>query len=153
MLCLAQVKTNALDVSVRMATEVGITHIAVFVSERSIARADKVNRWGRIAMAAAKQCGRNDIPDIQWFKNMQDMGKMVSETVAHRFIALPGAPSSKIPTDSHTSILVGPEGGFTPKEVTWALENGFQSVGLSQWTLRADTAASLAAAFICDEAP
>jgi 16S rRNA (uracil1498-N3)-methyltransferase len=148
MLCIAQVKTNALDVSIRMATEVGITHIVVFVAGRSIARAEKISRWSRIATAAAKQCGRNDVPKIQWFRSIKEAEAMMSTIVERRLIALPGSPPYKANSSTSCSIIVGPEGGFTPEEVNWALQNGFHSVGLSPWTLRADTAATLAAACI-----
>ena len=147
-LCIAQTKPKALDMAIRSSTEVGITHLFVFCASRSVNRSERIERWIRIATAAAKQCGRSDIPTIQWYSSMRQMLDMLPTSINQRFIAQPNATQLRCEV-SPSAILVGPEGGFTDAEIELAMGVEFNPVGLADWTLRADTAAILAAGYIC----
>jgi 16S rRNA (uracil1498-N3)-methyltransferase len=140
-------KPKALDLAIRTITEIGLTHLVVFVAERSNARNCRLDRWQRLLTAAAKQCGRSEWPTIQWCESPQEALASLPATVQTHFIATPSTPSAPAPTGP-SSIWVGPEGGFTEAETQWALQSQFVPVGLGHWTLRADTAATLAAAHI-----
>jgi len=146
-LCLAQIKPKAMDIAIRMATEVGITHLVIFPAQRSNARGERLERWQRVATAAAKQCGRSDLPKIAWSKSLHDVVNALPAEIETLLIAVPGAERQQTPHQS-AAILVGPEGGWNEDEIRWALANGFSPVSLGHWTLKAETAATLAAAHV-----
>ena len=149
-LCMAQTKQKALDLAIRACTEVGVTHLNIFCAERSVNRAQRLDRWTRIATAAAKQCGRSEIPTLGWFASLRELMDALEPQVTQRFIASQSGEFMERDS-SPAAILIGPEGGFTDTELSTAQQAGFKPVGLAHWTLRADTAAILAAAFICSD--
>lgn len=146
-LLLALLKPKALDVAVRMATETGVTAITVWRAARSVQRPPRVDRWERIAQAAAQQCGRADLPALRAADGL-DGALDAAQSAGHRLlVALPGAarPDRQ---QGRMAAIVGPEGGLTEQEVDVCLQAGATPLGLGAWTLRADTAAALAAAFV-----
>lgn len=144
-LALALLKPKALDLALRMAVEAGITHVHIYTAARSQNRPPRPDRWTKIAEAAAKQCGRADLPTLLVHASL--MEALDSLAGMGLYIALPGAPSLK-PPSSPASAIVGPEGGLTETEIEAALSAGAQPLGLGQWVLRAETAAILASGFI-----
>lgn len=141
-LVLALPKGPAMDLAVRMATELGATDIHPVLAARSVATGDRVDRWERVAEAAARQCHRADIPRIHAVVPLArsfDMGGV------ERRIALPGAPALPV-TDGPVAVWVGPEGGWTSAEIDQALAAGCAPTGLGRWVLRADTAVAAALA-------
>jgi len=147
-LVMAQVKPKALDVVIRMATELGVTEFIIFPSAHSISREPKLERWSRLSVAAAKQCGRNTLPKLTWLPSLAEAWNAISDEITVRLVAHPNA-DSEAPTQSiPTAIFVGPEGGFRDDEVAWLCEHGAFPITLGQWVLRADTAATVAAAIM-----
>ena len=57
-LCISLLKQQAWSTSLRMATELGVSHIVPVCAQRCIQRQDKKERWKKIILAAAKQSGR-----------------------------------------------------------------------------------------------
>ena len=139
-LVIAIPKGEAMVNAIRMATEAGATHIHPVVTNRTVPRGDKNERWSRVVAAAAKQCGRADVPQVFPLVPLVDT---YSRLPTERRIALPGAATMP-PAANSVAVLVGPEGGFDDGEVTAAVECGFSPFGLGQWTLRTDTAAAAA---------
>src|SRR5262249_39140542 len=60
----ALVKHDKMDLVVEKATELGVVRIAPLVTRYAVARGDHVERWRRIAVAAAKQSGRTRVPAV-----------------------------------------------------------------------------------------
>lgn len=60
----ALLKGPRMDVVVEKATELGVHRIAPVLTMHCVARGSHVSRWNRIALAAAKQCGRTRVPAI-----------------------------------------------------------------------------------------
>lgn len=149
-LIIAQVKPKALDVAIRMATEVGISTLIIFPAAHSISREPKLERWSRLSVAAAKQCGRNTLPRVLWAPSLQEAWALIPEEIDLRLVAHPNSESNDATTSSPKAIFVGPEGGFRTEEVTWLCDQGAQLLSLGQWILRADTAATVAAAMLCN---
>lgn len=143
-LLLGLLKGPAMDAAVRMATEAGATHIHPLLLQRSVARGDRRERWLRIATSAATQCGRADVPEVFTPLPLREaLDSLPSEVDAR--VALPGA--DRLPGSSGpAAVLVGPEGGLSPKEVQQALDAGLRPMGLGDWVLRAETAAAVATA-------
>ena len=147
-------KGDKLDTVIQKAVECGVTEIVPFESERCIAKAKaeaearKTERRNRIAIEAAKQCGRGCIPEVH-------------QTVSFE-CALQGAKAAdlclicyededkttiKQVLKKHTdkrldsvSVLIGSEGGFSPQEIKKAIEAGMIPVSLGKRILRTETA-------------
>ena len=145
---------EAMDSTLRRATELGVTSIQPLVTARSSPlpageRADKrLAHWRQVAIAACEQCGRNRIPDVSqprsfdvWLRDWTDSGVILVPAV-RRSLAAIAQPGSKF------ALLVGPEGGFDPREVAAAQANGFASLALGPRVLRTETAAAAALAIV-----
>jgi 16S rRNA (uracil1498-N3)-methyltransferase len=131
----ALVKGERPELIVQKLTELGVDRIVPFVAERSVVRWDAAKsdknaaRWRAIARQAAMQCRRTWLPAVSEVRRFADVA------------ALPGAvraaPGGAPPSLAHTTVLVGPEGGWSPAEAAAALP----TVGLGPYVLRAETAA------------
>ena len=143
-LLLALTKGPAMDTAVRMATEAGVTHLHPVLTARSVPRGERTDRWERIAASSAQQCGRADIPAMTQVLTLADALAALPPGLDAR-IAMPGAPAAAAAIGP-AAVLIGPEGGFAPHEVTAALAAGFTPMGLGRWTFRVDTAVAVAVA-------
>lgn len=136
-------KGGKIDDVLRDATELGATRFVVAVAERSVRRPEaQAARWRRVAVEAARQCGRGDVPDI------------VGPVPFTEAVALAAAPISLLldPTGQPLRALgagpialaVGPEGGFSPAEIAAATQLGYRVVSLGPFVLRTETACAAA---------
>lgn len=139
-------KGPAMDLIVRMGTELGLTHLVPAITRRSVARPERADRFVRLADAAAQQCGRSDRvvvhEPLPW---VEALARVPAEV--DRRIAVPGATLRHRAAEA-AAVAVGPEGGLDAYEVHQAIETGWTPTGLGAWTLRADTAAVAALALI-----
>ena len=145
-------KKEKMDYIIEKATELGVHSIIPIISERTIVKVsqersdNKIARWKKIAQAAAKQCGRTDVPEIkniQKFYNAVDninnfdlalMACLAEDTISFKE-AISGIGSEKI------IVFIGPEGDFTPDEIEMAKENtNCKFISLGKRVLKSDTA-------------
>lgn len=104
-------------------------------------------RWRRIAVEAAKQCGRNRVMEIaaprEWGHLLAESGRF-----AGKWLCSPGGKAAEFPSCASGELLVavGPEGGFTDDEEDSAEEAGFRPLALAPTVLRVETAAIVALA-------
>jgi len=145
-------KTEKMTWVVQKATELGVTHIVPLLTERVIPRLSSAqakrhqDRWQRIALEAAQQSERWEVPTVS---ALQSFGEFC---VAKRhkelsLILVEREPQGSLnsiafPTQWEDSLilLVGPEGGWTEAELTEAEKRGYQKVSLGTRILRAETA-------------
>jgi 16S rRNA (uracil1498-N3)-methyltransferase len=80
------------------------------------------------------------MPLLTEFRHLQDA---LCELPAQRYICSPGSPPTR-PDSTDVAVLIGPEGGLGEEELVLAVSEGFEPLGLSPWTLRADTAVAAA---------
>jgi|GEM_PF-1053488 len=138
-LYLCTLKQQAWSTSLRMATELGVHHIVPVLSERSIVRKEKHDRWNNIILAAAKQSGRSLIPNLHSMMTFSEV--CTQKHAACRYVLSPGESSSEITAITQTTMLcIGPEGGFSKKEILLARQEDWKICGLNSAVLRADTA-------------
>ncbi len=136
----ALVKHEAMDTLIRMSVELGVTRILPVLAERSVARGERAERWRRVVASAAAQCGRADVPEVLEPLPLVAALERVPADLDRR-IYTPGAPLRSPPLGP-CALLLGPEGGWSAREVADATTRGFQPEGLGPRVLRADTAAA-----------
>jgi 16S rRNA (uracil1498-N3)-methyltransferase len=149
------------DDIVRRATELGVAAIHPALSRRSVARPDperaaaRVERWRRIASEATRQCGREEVPEVfdlapldeamEGALDDDDRGLVLWEGEQKRSLSSVLADLSGA---AGVSLVVGPEGGLTPREVEGARDLGYDVVTLGPLVLRVETAAVAACAVV-----
>jgi 16S rRNA (uracil1498-N3)-methyltransferase len=154
-LCQAIPKVDKMDGIIRHATELGVRRIIPFLAERSIPRwpaakgPQKRERWQKIAVEAARQCGRIDVPEIGEIATFAEMLTTAPEG-ALRLIPWEEEAGRGIrevlrdPRYDGTQrfhLVIGPEGGFTRDELALARRASFLPVSLGRRVLRVETAA------------
>ncbi|HYC45894.1 MAG TPA: 16S rRNA (uracil(1498)-N(3))-methyltransferase [Burkholderiales bacterium] len=138
-----------MDYTVQKAVELGVTAIQPLSTERSIVRLDearsakRVAHWQSVAIGACAQCGRNVVPEIRptaalnvW---LASLGRG-----AVRLTLAPDASVSLRQLERPAGgvvLLVGPEGGLSPRERETAAAAGFSAIRLGPRVLRTETAA------------
>ena len=126
-------------------TEVGVDVIVPFSAERSVVRWDvekatrQHERLTRVAREAAMQSRRVWMPTV---RPLVDVGALMGELGAGVALAHPGGAP---PSLERPGLLVGPEGGFSDRELAGAPA----TVGLGPTVLRAETAAVAAGLSLC----
>ena len=137
---------------VEKATEVGVDRIVPTIGERSERKVYKTDRALRIALSATKQSLKARIPVIDEPVSVKDfIGQSGTglKLIAYCFegdmkrISIQEALRGYDGKD--VTILIGPEGDFSPEEARLAVENGYVPVHLGSSRLRTETAAVLAA--------
>jgi 16S rRNA (uracil1498-N3)-methyltransferase len=151
-------KGPGMDSIVRKATEIGVTQIFPLESERTQVRLDdersdrKIEKWQTAALEAAKQCGNPFLPqimpvqnaaafmesarnfDLKLIASLQPGAKSL-KPVLNAFVAAQGRPPKRV------LWLIGPEGDFTPAEMSVSKSAGFEPITLGPLVLRCETAA------------
>jgi 16S rRNA (uracil1498-N3)-methyltransferase len=154
-------KAERFDWLVEKATEIGVARIVPLLTERSVVRSregGRADRWRRIAVEAAEQCGRSIVPEISAPARFDEA---LAEAPGVRLLPYesldPNGPTIADALDRQidaffamaaTSIFIGPEGGFTDDEVTHARAAGAEAVTLGRRILRAETAGIVAATLV-----
>lgn len=149
-------KGERMDVTLQKATELGAARISPVTCERSVVRLDEERaerrheRWSSILHSACEQCGRNRIPQLD---DLQKLDSVLNEAQQANELRIVLAPTGthglrELPRPMSLSVLIGPEGGLSDKEIGLAIEWGFTPVKLGTRILRTETAglAILAAA-------
>lgn len=142
----ALTKHDKFEWIIQKAVELGITKIIPFSSERTIKKYDqaKLERWQKIAVEAAKQCGTSVKPMIG--RNME-FSNLVSDFANHGSVVLfyegekINTVSEMPPLRNNILIIIGPEGGFSADEIGEAKKAGASTVSLGPLILRVETAA------------
>ena len=155
-------KKEKMDYIVEKATELGVSSIIPITSERTVVKLDekkkanKEARWKKIAVEAAKQCGRADVPEIkstQKFYNAIDsvndfdlalMATIADETIDFKDAILDFEAGKII-------VFIGPEGDFTPEEIEMARDTNCKFVSFGKMVLKSDTAALYALSILNHE--
>jgi 16S rRNA (uracil1498-N3)-methyltransferase len=159
-LALGLTKGEKMDWVVEKATELGVHTILPFFSSYTVPKlnerkmAQRSERWQKIAVSAAKQCGRARIPKILALTEFRDLLKTVSRD-ALRLLFWEKECEQQLSELKETRtiisevvVTIGPEGGFSAQEAALALDQGFQAVRLGRRILRAETAAVAALAAV-----
>jgi 16S rRNA (uracil1498-N3)-methyltransferase len=151
-LALAIIKGPRMDFAIEKAVELGASEVWPLLCERCVVRdpgRERIARWRRLGIAAGKQslaaraveiASPIDFPALP-SRVPRAMLPLICQAQAH-----PLAPLARRATDAGILIACGPEGDFTPGEVSAAERAGFLRAGLGRQRLRTETAALAALA-------
>lgn len=143
------VKGEKMDWVVQKATELGVAELIPCSSERSVVHWDPIDlekkwiRFQRIIKEATLQSKRETLMKMERYMKLSDAFKLAfaskwiaSESHLRSFIP----PSLKFSKGTSISVVVGPEGGLSPNEITMAQSSGYQPFSLGPSILRSETA-------------
>ena len=140
-----------MELIIQKATELGALGILPFQSEKSIslrereAKQKKAHRWQHIAIKAVQQSRRARVPFVGECQPFEEVLENLGEDGLKVLLWEKGGESLKTVLKRHPAqkiyAMVGPEGGFTEKEVKSAKGRGFIPVKIGQRILRTETAA------------
>jgi len=151
-------KGKNMDLIVQKAVELGASKLVPILSDRTIVQLDadetakKREKWRTVALEACKQCGQNHLPVISAPMIMKDFLERADKSSLLLIASLqPDARTLKFVLSEYTqqhgalpkrvTVFVGPEGDFTPAEISLAKSHGCQPITLGPIILRTETAA------------
>lgn len=142
-----------METVIQKTTELGVSAIVPFKSEKSISlgeldsRQKRSHNWNEVARKAAKQSRRADIPEVLAYRQF-DESLQAAEGFSLKALLWEGAGTSlrellsnAAEPVSSAAVLAGPEGGLTDREMRAAEAAGFVTVNLGWRVLRTETAA------------
>ncbi len=141
-------KGERMDWVLQKATELGVSVIQPVLSERCNVQLDKSRwtkrwqHWQRVIISACEQSGRNHLPQL---KPVMELSQFISQTPTKQLFVLQPElgirfTKLKIKPKYPIGFLIGPEGGFTDKEVDSCIAAGIKGVTLGPRILRTETA-------------
>lgn len=150
----AMPKADKMETIIQKAVELGAASITPVMTRRCVSRPDaksmdkKLVRYNRIALEAAKQCGRGVVPPVlpllelpQALEQMQRTGCPIlfyeNATAPAKQVIAKARESGK---ELEIAVLIGAEGGFDVDEVALAMEHGCHILSLGKRILRCETA-------------
>lgn len=129
------------------ATEIGIHEITPIICDRSERKVINTERFDKIILTAMKQCNQLYLPKLNSAMTFKEFVKLKNEglqLVAHCEETDKKTLKSVLVPNENITILIGPEGDFSEKEIEAALENNYIPVSLGNSRLRTETAAIVA---------
>lgn len=159
-------KSGKMEGIIQKSVELGVYSIIPVAMDRCVSKLeagkkqdDKINRWNKVAIEAAKQCGRGIIPKVDAPMNFSDaidkMSKAPLSIMPYEILATSDNSNLKsiLSENSATeiSVIIGPEGGFSESEAALAKKSGIKLIGLGPRILRTETVSSAILAIIMYE--
>lgn len=159
-------KADKMELIIQKGTELGISSFIPVKLSRCIVKLDgkdeikKQDRWQKISEVAAKQSGRDIVPEVMHLKTLSETINMISEydlflvafeeekdnTLKNELLKL-----KELKNEYKIACLVGPEGGLTKEEVLKLEENGAKVITLGNRILRTETVAMYIASTVMYE--
>lgn len=160
-ICQALIKSRVMDYMIEKTSELGISKIIPFYSERTVIKLDnskvqqKMKHWTEISRSAVKQSGRPLPAVISRPVSFRELLNDLREKEGLKVVLWEGEDDNDIKDllrsgepQSHFTGIVGPEGGFSRSEIRELKEAGFIPASLGTRILRSETAAIALVAII-----
>lgn len=159
-------KSDKMEGIIQKSVELGVHSIVPVQMDRCVSKldggkkqAEKLKRWNKISVEAAKQCGRGILPQIEEPLSFKEaISKMTKNGLAIMpYEVLAGEDNSTLKNilsstaEKEFSVIIGPEGGFSDSEAALAKDMGIHLVGLGPRILRTETVSSAILAIIMYE--
>jgi 16S rRNA (uracil1498-N3)-methyltransferase len=129
------------------ATEIGIQEITPIICDRSERKVINLERFEKIILSAMKQSNETYLPKLNEAISFKEFIKQKNEglqLIAHCEETDKKSLKDILKPNESVTMLIGPEGDFSEKEIALALENDYQPVTLGNTRLRTETAAIVA---------
>ncbi|QGK73071.1 16S rRNA (uracil(1498)-N(3))-methyltransferase [Flavobacterium sp. SLB02] len=129
------------------ATEIGIQEITPIICDRSERKVINLERFEKIILSAMKQSNETYLPKLNEAISFKEFIKQKNEglqLIAHCEQTDKKSLKDILKPNESVTMLIGPEGDFSEKEIALALENDYQPVTLGNTRLRTETAAIVA---------
>ena len=129
------------------ATEIGIQEITPIICDRSERKVINIERFEKIILSAMKQSNELYLPKLNpaiSFKEFMKQKNKGLQLIAHCEETDKKTLKSVLQSNTDVTILIGPEGDFSEKEIALALEQNYIPVSLGNTRLRTETAAVVA---------
>ncbi|MCX6404779.1 MAG: 16S rRNA (uracil(1498)-N(3))-methyltransferase [Actinobacteria bacterium] len=147
----ALAKGDRSDLALEILTEVGVDEIVPWAAAHSIAKWDATDKgllkWQRIVREASKQARRAWLPRISALHATGEVAQLLAEAdlalVLHES-ATDSISALKVPVSGSVAVVVGPEGGISPEELTTFAAAGAQIVRMGAPVMRTSTAGGVA---------
>ena len=160
----ALIRPQRFDWMLEKVTELGVDEVRPVITERTIARGaveQRLGRWRRIVVEASEQCRRDYVPLVTTPTSLAELLARERSAGCLRIVASAIEPDHRIVTVlqrrlaataslDEVHLLVGPEGGLTPKESARVQVGGWRPISLGDRPLRAETASIAAVALALD---
>ena len=150
-------KADKMELIIQKSVELGVNAIIPVTMKRCVVKIDskdelkKITRWQKIAESAAKQSGRNAIPEIKNIVNVEKIIQLIKEydcvivayeneknnTIKRELLKIKENIHDKV----KIAVVIGPEGGLEEKDVEILKQNGAKIVTLGRRILRTETVA------------
>lgn len=152
-------KADKMELIIQKSVELGANAIIPVAMKRCVVKIDskdedkKISRWQKIAESAAKQSGRNEIPEIRHIATIEKISNLINKydtlivayeneknnTIKKELLQL----KEKLQKNGKVNIavVIGPEGGLEEKDVELLRQNGAKIVTLGNRILRTETVA------------
>lgn len=151
-------KGKNMDLIVQKAVELGASSIAPILSDRTVVQLDaselekKRGKWQEVALEACKQCGQNHLPTVakpcppkEFFERAERSELLLIASLQPDARPIKSVLAEFVTTNARlprtVTVLIGPEGDFTPAELSLGRSNGCVPVTLGPIILRTETAA------------
>jgi 16S rRNA (uracil1498-N3)-methyltransferase len=129
------------------ATEIGIQEITPIICDRSERKVINLERFEKIILSAMKQSNETYLPKLNEAISFKEFVKQQNkglQLIAHCEETDKKSLKDILKSNESVTMLIGPEGDFSEKEIALALENNYQPVALGNTRLRTETAAIVA---------
>jgi 16S rRNA (uracil1498-N3)-methyltransferase len=133
------------------ATEIGVDEITPIICDRSERKVLKLERMQRVIESAMKQSLQTYLPVLNEpisFNEFLEKPHTGLQFIAHCEDTERHELKRRVVPDQDITILIGPEGDFTPSEIKRALSKGFLPVAMGRTRLRTETAAMVACTIV-----
>jgi len=144
-------KGEKIDLILQKCTELGVARIVPFMASRSVTRLEgerldkRVSRWQRIATEAARQSGRDSVPEVGFGASIDEILQQGGEGL--RLMLWEDEKEQGLrsllattPRPGAIAVIIGPEGGLSAAEAAKAVAAGYLPVTLGKRILRTETA-------------
>lgn len=142
-LCVGLIKKDNFELVVQKVTELGVSHIVPVICERSEKKNLNMERLQKISVEASEQSGRPNVPKIHDIVEFTDL--LDSDILPNRAVTLDleGESIKNILAEEKLVdlvVFIGPEGGWSPKELEQFKKHNIPRISLGSQVLRAETA-------------
>ncbi len=154
------IRPNRFDYALEKCTEIGVSRFVPMINEHTQVQEEsgssRAERWRRIIIEAAEQCGRGRLPEVDQPQSFEDAlktapGLKLVPWEDERTTPLGECLRSLQEPPAQVSVFIGPEGGYAEDEIGLARESAATLVTLGKRVLRSETAAAVACGIVLHE--